>query len=100
MADGGMTWEEAHAKRIDRFRDMSPEEWAKRNAKAMLDLEIIWKLASAKLDDMAGDDRTGDLAQLSAEAGELFHRVKGLHRAMDSLAARAMNLPVTRDGSR
>lgn len=99
MADG-TTWEDIHAERIARFSKMTPEEWARYNAKAMLDLEIIWMLASRKLDDMAGDDRTGELAQLSAEAGEVFHAVKGLHRRMDGLAARAMSLPVARDGSR
>lgn len=99
MADG-TTWAEMHEKRIDRFRGMSPEEWATQNAKAMLNLEIIWMLAAEKLDCMAGDDRTGEMAQLGAEAGEVFHAVKGLHRRMDALAARAMGLPVTRDGSR
>ena len=66
----------------------------------MLDLEIIWKLASARACDAAGDDRTGEQAQLSAECGEIFHAVKGLHRRMDRVAAQAMSLPVTRDGSR
>lgn len=99
MADG-TTWTDIHANRIARYRAMTPEEWAQHNAKAMLNLEIIWMLATEKLDSMAGDDRTGEMAQMGAEAGEVFHTVKALHRRMDALAARAMGLPVTRDGSR
>lgn len=95
MADGNMRWDETHAKRIERFANMSLDDWAKRNAKAMLDLEIIWHLAESRLCDLAGDDRTGDTAQLSAEAGEVFHSIKALHRHMDRVAASAMSLPVT-----
>lgn len=100
MADGNMTWTEIHAKRIERFRGMTEAEWAARNAKAMLDLEIIWHLAEEKLCGLAGDDRNGTLAQLSAEAGEVFHSVKAVHRHMDRVAAQAMSLPVSRSGAR
>lgn len=100
MADGNMTWTEIHAKRIEHFRGMSEADWAKRNAKAMLDLEIIWHLAEDRLCGMAGDDRNGTLAQLSAEAGEVFHSVKALHRHMDRVASQAMSLPVSRSGER
>lgn len=95
MADGNVTWNQAHARRIERFADMGMDEWAKRNAKAMLDLEIIWHLAEARLCELAGDDRTGETAQLSAEAGEVFHSIKALHRHMDRVAASSMSLPVT-----
>lgn len=99
MADG-TTWKEIHAKRIERFREMNLDEWAKRNAKAMLDLEIIWMLASERACELAGDNRTGDMAILSAECGEVYHNTKALHRQMDQVAAKGMDLPVTRDGSR
>lgn len=100
MADGSIRWDEAHEKRIQHFAAMTPEDWAKRNAKAMLDLEIIWHLAEAKLCEAAGDDRTGEMARLSAEAGEVFHNVKSLHRQMDRVAASAMSLPVTQASRR
>ena len=100
MADGQMKWADTHAKRIERFSEMSLDEWAKRNAKSMLDLEIIWHLAEAKFCEMAGDDRTGDNAKLSAEAGEVYHSIKALHRHMDRVAASAMSLPVSRSGER
>jgi|GEM_PF-3618283 len=100
MADGGMTWEDTHAKRIERFRGMDVEEWAKRNAGAMRDLEIIWMLASERLCNEAGDDRFGALALLSADANDIMHQLKSLHRRMDKVAAQGMSLPMPRDGSR
>ena len=100
MADGQMTWADTHAKRIERFAEMSEEEWARRNAKAMLDLEIIWFVAESRACEMAGDDRTGDMAELSAECGEIFHSTKALHRHMDRVAAKGMGLPVSRSGER
>lgn len=100
MADGNMTWQEQHADRIARFAAMGEAEWAKRNAKAMLDLEIIWHLAEQRLCDLAGEDRHGATAQLSAEAGEVFHQIKALHRHMDRVAASAMSLPVTQASRR
>lgn len=96
----GTTWAETHAKRIERFAEMNEADLAKRNAKAMLDLEIIWSVVEARACEIAGDERTGDMATLSAEAGEMFHSIKALHRRMDVIAAGAMGLPVSRSGER
>jgi hypothetical protein len=98
--DGQLTWADTHAKRIERFAEMSEPDLAKRNAKAMLDLEVIWHVVEARACDLAGDARTGDMATLSAEAGEMFHSIKALHRRMDVIAAGAMGLPVSRSGER
>lgn len=100
MADGQMTWADTHAERIERFALFDNASLARRNAKAMLDLEIIWHVVESKACDMAGDERTGEFATLSAEAGEMFHSLKALHRRMDVIAANAMNLGVSRSGER
>lgn len=98
--DGQLTWADTHAKRIERFAEMSESDLAKRNARSMLDLEVIWHVVEARACDLAGDARTGDMATLSAEAGEMFHSIKALHRRMDVIAAGAMGLPVSRSGER
>jgi hypothetical protein len=100
MADGKMTWAETHAKRIDQFAEKDEAALAMHNAKAMRDLEIIWHVVEARACELAGDARTGNLATLSAEAGEIFHNLKALHRRMDVIAANAMFLPVSRSGER
>ena len=94
------TWTETHAKRIEKFAAMPEAELARFNAKAMLDLEIIWHVAEARLCDKAGDNRTGERAQMSAEAGEIFHTIKALHRHMDRFAAGAMSLNVSTKSER
>lgn len=82
-----------------RFENMTQDQIIKLHSRSIASLEMIWQEVATRLDAMAGDDRTGEMAQKAAMAEAMLFELKGFHRRADAFAAKFGN-PAARTGER
>lgn len=87
-------------KRAEQIAAMSDDQLFHLHSKCMTDLELIWLHVAEELDKRAGDDRTGETAQLAAAAHANYFDLKAFHRRADGLGNRVAGFPVARSGER
>jgi hypothetical protein len=87
-------------KRKEQIAAMSEDQLLHLHQKCMRDIELSWKVVAERLDERAGDERTGEQAYLSAWARSKFFYAKAFHCDADRFAAKAGGVPVPRSGER
>lgn len=84
----------------DTIQTATEAELVKRNSASMKRLEGIWDEVARRMDERAGDDRCGAMAQGMAEAERIRAQLTDLHRRMDVFAAQYGDVPIARSGER
>ena len=70
------------------LRNATPAELVAAHSRAMLQVELIWRIAAETLDKQAGDDRLCACAIAAGDAREMMYLAKAFHAKADVLAAR------------